>query len=38
MTGEEHSELRWFPIAEACALPHLALADYGPILRQMMSK
>jgi len=28
MLGDEHTELRWFSIEEACALGDLALAEY----------
>jgi 8-oxo-dGTP diphosphatase len=33
--GDEHSEVRWFRIGDACTLPGLALPDYKPILRKL---
>ena len=30
MLGDEHSEVRWFPIEEACIIPNLALKSYIP--------
>ncbi|MEH3045837.1 NUDIX domain-containing protein [Sphingomonas adhaesiva] len=35
LLGDEHSELRWFPIAEACGLSRLALPAYAAILHQL---
>jgi mutator protein MutT len=32
----EHSELRWFSIAMACALPDLALPEYSAILQRLI--
>ncbi len=32
---DEHSELRWFTLAEACALPDLAVPDYVPLFRRI---
>lgn len=32
---DEHTELRWFTVEEACALPDLALADYVPLFRTL---
>ena len=36
IVGDEHSEIRWFSIHAACALRHLALAEYVPILRKLL--
>lgn len=33
--GDEHSEIRWFTIEEACAVKRLALPEYGGILRKL---
>jgi hypothetical protein len=33
MRGDEHSELRWFSIPEACQLGELALPQYRDIFR-----
>jgi 8-oxo-dGTP diphosphatase len=35
MVNDEHTELRWFTIAEACALPNLALAEYRDVFRSI---
>jgi mutator protein MutT len=35
MLGNEHAELRWFAIHEACALPDLAHPDYPRIFRDI---
>ena len=32
---DEHVELRWFSLAEACALPNLACGDYPAIFRAL---
>ncbi|HWK36782.1 NUDIX hydrolase [Sphingomonas sp.] len=37
LVGEEHTELRWFPIAQAVELPGLALAQYRDLLRTLPS-
>ena len=34
LLGDEHSELRWFGIEEACNLPQLAMPEYASILRR----
>jgi 8-oxo-dGTP pyrophosphatase MutT (NUDIX family) len=34
LANEEHTELRWFTPADACALPNLALDAYRSLLRQ----
>ncbi|HXP04614.1 MAG TPA: NUDIX hydrolase [Stellaceae bacterium] len=36
LVGDEHSELRWFSISAACALPDLALLEYSAILRKLV--
>jgi len=36
IVGDEHSEIRWFSIHAACALQHLALDEYVPILRKLL--
>jgi 8-oxo-dGTP diphosphatase len=33
--GDEHVELRWFTIEEACALPNLATAEYIHVFRDL---
>jgi hypothetical protein len=33
MTDNEHTELSWFTIEDACALPDLALAEYVDVFR-----
>jgi 8-oxo-dGTP diphosphatase len=33
MLGDEHHEIRWFPIEDACTLPNLALESYIPFFR-----
>ena len=35
MMDNEHTELAWFKIGEACGLPDLALAEYGDIFQLM---
>jgi len=35
LANDEHSELRWFGLAEVCDLEGLAAADYRPILRRL---
>jgi 8-oxo-dGTP pyrophosphatase MutT (NUDIX family) len=35
MLGDEHTELRWFTIEEACELEALALADYRDLFRNL---
>lgn len=35
MLGHEHTELRWFTIAEACAQPDLALSCYRDLFRRI---
>jgi 8-oxo-dGTP diphosphatase len=35
MLGHEHTELRWFSIAEACALPDLALSKYRDLFQRL---
>ena len=35
LQGDEHTELRWFPIAEAAGLANLALDEYGMYLRRL---
>jgi 8-oxo-dGTP diphosphatase len=37
MLGHEHTELRWFSIAEACAQPDLALPDYRTLFQRLGS-
>ena len=34
MLGTEHSELRWFPVDEACRLPALEIPACGPFFRK----
>jgi len=34
MMDDEHTVLSWFPIEVACALPGLALAEYGDVFRR----
>jgi hypothetical protein len=36
MVGDEHSEIRWFSIDAACALPDLALPEYAAILHKLV--
>jgi 8-oxo-dGTP diphosphatase len=36
LIGDEHSELRWFSIGEACGLPDLALPEYSAILSRLV--
>ena len=36
IVGDEHSEIRWFSIHAACALQHLALDEYVPILPKLL--
>ncbi len=31
--NHEHSDLRWFTVEEACALPNLAIPDYPALFR-----
>ena len=33
--GDEHVELRWFSVAEACVLPNLASAKYIRVFREL---
>ena len=33
--GDEHVELRWFTVEEACALPNLATAEYVGVFREL---
>jgi 8-oxo-dGTP pyrophosphatase MutT (NUDIX family) len=33
LRGDEHTELRWFPVTEAAALENLAFRDYAEIFR-----
>jgi 8-oxo-dGTP diphosphatase len=33
MLGDEHTEIRWFTIDDACALTDLALAEYRDLFR-----
>jgi 8-oxo-dGTP diphosphatase len=35
MLGDEHTELRWFSIEEACGLQNLALAGYRDLFRRL---
>lgn len=35
LIGDEHSEARWFTLAEACSLPDLALPSYRGILAML---
>ncbi len=37
MLGDEHTELRWLSIEEACALENLALAGYRDLFRALTS-
>ncbi len=34
MTNHEHTELAWFSIEQACALPDLALVEYVDVFRR----
>ena len=36
IVDNEHSELRWFGIDTACALPDLALPEYSAMLRKLI--
>jgi hypothetical protein len=36
MTNDEHTELRWFTLDEACALADLALDEYRSVFRQIV--
>jgi mutator protein MutT len=38
MLGDEHSELKWFSVADACSLPNLALAAYVPVLKRLSAR
>lgn len=38
LMGDEHSELRWFPVEAACDLPQLAMPEYAAILRRYASE
>jgi 8-oxo-dGTP diphosphatase len=33
--GDEHVELRWFTVEEACALPNLATAEYVRVFQEL---
>jgi 8-oxo-dGTP pyrophosphatase MutT (NUDIX family) len=35
MLGDEHVDLGWFPIDQACAIETLALADYREVFRTL---
>jgi 8-oxo-dGTP pyrophosphatase MutT (NUDIX family) len=35
LRNNEHVDLRWFPIPNACTLPHLAASEYVPIFRSL---
>jgi 8-oxo-dGTP diphosphatase len=35
MLGDEHAEIRWFAVADACALEDLALAEYRDVFRSL---
>ena len=35
MLDDEHTDLTWFPITEACALPDLALIEYTDLFRRI---
>jgi len=35
MIGDEHSEARWFTLAEACSLPDLALDTYRDLFHRL---
>ena len=35
LQGDEHTELRWFAIDAACALPDLAAAEYPALFRML---
>jgi 8-oxo-dGTP pyrophosphatase MutT (NUDIX family) len=37
LLGDEHTELRWFAPAAAIALPDLALEDYRPLFKGIIS-
>ncbi|MEX1154285.1 NUDIX hydrolase [Parvibaculum sp.] len=34
--GDEHTEVRWFDIAEACTLEGLAAAEYRPLFKRLL--
>jgi 8-oxo-dGTP pyrophosphatase MutT (NUDIX family) len=36
MLGDEHTEIHWFTIDEACALTDLALAEYRDLFRNLL--
>jgi 8-oxo-dGTP diphosphatase len=36
--NDEHVEIRWFELAEACALPNLAAKEYIPVFRSLSQK
>lgn len=35
LRGDEHTRLRWFTVADACALPDLASPSYHPMFRSL---
>lgn len=35
LRNDEHAELRWFTVGEACTLPNLASADYVGVFREL---
>jgi 8-oxo-dGTP diphosphatase len=35
LRGDEHVELRWFTVGKACALQHLASAEYIRVFQQL---
>jgi mutator protein MutT len=35
MLGDEHSEIRWFPIADAALLPDLVIEQYRALFRSL---
>ena len=35
LRGDEHTELRWFTVDAACALPNLATAEYIRVFRNL---
>jgi len=37
LLGNEHTELKWFAVAAASALPDLALEEYRPLFADLMS-
>ena len=37
MLGDEHAELRWFALEDACAIPNLALAGYPALFRRAVA-